>query len=410
MHILLISHYYEPDSGAAAVRLSRLMKLLHKKGHQITVLTTMPHYPQGKIQDPYRGRFMSDEDRDGIRVIQMWLWASPKKTIIFRLISQLSFMLTCALRGLFLSRPDVILIENQPIFTGLAGWLISKIKRTKYVLNVSDFWPEYLLAVGVLSETNILYKIFKSFVNRTQKDADAIVTLLDGLLDSVQARIGVSDKGHVIMNAVDLDRFNPDAETVKFREKYQLGTQKIISFVGTMGNHIDLDMMLDVAEYFETRDDVRFVFFGTGINRDILDKRKDLNNVKWTGWVEHREMPSAWVSSYVTFWAVHNHELNRLSFQSKLYEALASGVPPIVSVEGIIADVLEKNKLGITVPFGAKDELIETLEQILNNPDLRDEMSHNARQYALENFNPDDVADRYESVLKNVVQKYSNFK
>ncbi|GAB5494587.1 MAG: glycosyltransferase family 4 protein [Phototrophicaceae bacterium] len=404
MHILLISHYYEPDSGAAAVRLSRLMKLLHQRGHQITVLTTMPHYPQGKIQDPYRGQFMSDEDRDGIRVIQMWLWASPKKSIIFRLISQLSFMLTCALRGIFLPRPDVIFIENQPIFTGLAGWFISKIKRRPYLLNVSDFWPEYLLAVGVLTEGNILYKIFKSLVNRTQKDADAIVTLLEGLWESVQARIGVSDKGHVIMNAVDLERFNPDAETVTFREKYQLGTQKIISFVGTMGNHIDLEMMLDVAEHFKARDDVRFVFFGTGINRDILDNRKDLSNVQWTGWVEHREMPYAWASSYVTFWAVHNHELNRLSFQSKLYEALASGVPPIVSVEGIIAEVLKKDNLGIPVPFGAKYELIEVLEHILDNPDLRDDMSQNARQYALENFNPDDVADRYEAVLKDSVK------
>ena len=70
LHILLVSHYYEPDSGAAAVRLSRLMKILHQRGHEITVLTTMPHYPQGVIQEPYRGKLFTDEDREGIRVIQ----------------------------------------------------------------------------------------------------------------------------------------------------------------------------------------------------------------------------------------------------------------------------------------------------------------------------------------------------
>ena len=72
MHILLITHYYEPDSGAAAVRLSRLAKLLHAQGHQITVLTTMPHYPAGEIDAAYRGKWSTDDNRAGIRVIQVW--------------------------------------------------------------------------------------------------------------------------------------------------------------------------------------------------------------------------------------------------------------------------------------------------------------------------------------------------
>lgn len=405
LHILLISHYYEPDSGAAAVRLSRLMKILHGRGYQITVLTTMPHYPQGVIQEPYRAKLFTDENRDGIRVIQAWLWATPSKRIVLRLISQLSFMLTCMIRGLFLPRPDVILIENQPIFTGLAGWFISKIKRTPYVINVSDFWPEYLLAVDVLKETDLLYKIFKSLVNLTQREAKAIISLLPGLLESVKARIGEIDNGHVIMNAVDLERFHPEADTRLFREKYNLGAEKLITFVGTMGNHIDLSMMLDVAEYFEARDDVRIVFVGTGINRNLLDAReKELPNVQWIGWIDHSEMPSAWASSYLTFWAVHDNELNRLSFQSKLYEALASGVPPVVSVEGIIADILQANNLGITVPFGAKSDFIQAIELLLDNPIQRKQLSHNARQYALENFDPQDVASRYESVLKAVAR------
>ena len=168
-----------------------------------------------------------------------------------------------------------------------------------------------------------------------------------------------------------------------------------------MGNHIDLNMMLDVAEYFEKREDVRIVFIGTGINRAVIDEREnELGNVQWIGWIDHSEMPSAWASSYLTFWAVHDNELNRLSFQSKLYEALASGVPPVVAVEGIIADILEANNLGVTVPFGAKKVFIQAIEQLLDNPTEREQLSHNARQYALENFDPHDVASRYENVLK----------
>jgi len=365
----------------------------------------MPHYPQGVIQDPYQRRLTTDENRQGIRVIQVWLWATPSRKIIQRLMSQVSFMITCSLRGLFLPQPDVIFIENQPIFTGLAGWIISRIKRRPYLINVSDYWPEYLLAVGVLQEQSRLYNIFKTLVNRTQRDASAIVALLPGLMDSIQARIGAIENGHVIMNAVDLERFRPDIDTLQFRKKYGLEGKKLLTFVGTLGNHIDLDTMLDVAAYFEDRDDVLTVFIGTGIHREILHERgQDLHQTRWIGWIDHSEMPSAWAASYLTFWAVHENELNKISFQSKLYEAMASGVPPIVSVEGIISDLLDQHQLGITVSFGDKAALINAIEHVLNNPSVRDQMSRNARAYAIANFSPEQVADQYEAVLTDLAQ------
>jgi len=136
MHILFLTTYFEPDSGAAAVRLSRLAHLLKARGHDITVLTTLPHYPVGQIQANYRGKFAIVEDRDGLRVIRTWLLATQSPRISRRLISQNTFMLTALLRGLGIKRPNVMLVEAQPIFTGFAGALLGKIKRVPVVLNV----------------------------------------------------------------------------------------------------------------------------------------------------------------------------------------------------------------------------------------------------------------------------------
>ena len=57
MHVLIVTNYFAPEGGAAAVRLTRLAKQLAARGHEVTVLTSLPHYPQGRIQDGYRGRF-----------------------------------------------------------------------------------------------------------------------------------------------------------------------------------------------------------------------------------------------------------------------------------------------------------------------------------------------------------------
>lgn len=403
MHILLITHYFEPDSGAAAVRLSRLARLLLQRGHTVTVLTTMPHYPQGKIADGYRGKFTHVAERDGIRVVRAWLWATPSPKITRRLISQISFMLTATLRGLALPRPDVVLIEAQPIFTSLAGFVISRLKRVPYVLNVSDIWPEYLLAVGVMKETHPLYRLFRWLVNVTQRGAAGMVALYPPIVDTIEKRLGKCNNLRVIFNAVDLNLFHPGQDTTAFRQKYDLGESRLVSFVGTFGTHIDFETLLTVAAHFNQRQEVRFVFIGTGGQRDTIRQRLeggDLSNARWIGWIDHTEMPLAWASSYLTFWAIHNHDLYRSILQSKMYEAMASGVPLAIATEGITSEIVARSHSGLTVPFEDVQGLIGIIERFLDDADFHRQCSLAGRAYAEANFDPDKVALGYEEVLQ----------
>ncbi len=407
LHILLISHYYEPDSGAAAVRLSRLMKILHRRGHQITVLTTMPHYPQGVIQEQYRAKLFTDENRDGIRVIQVWLWATPSKRIVLRLISQLSFMLTCMVRGLFLPRPDVILIENQPIFTGLAGWFISKIKRTPYVINVSDFWPEYLVVAGITTETSLIYRIFKALTNLTQRDADAITVMYDSLLTKIEDRIGKVENAQVIYNGVDLSLYNKPDTGMSFRDKYDLGEQRLITFLGILGPHINLEMMLESIKFLGDMPDITVLFVSSGSQQDKLLEvltYPEFAHCRSIDWIPADEVPGFWMASYLTFWALHDNELDRLRFQAKLYEALASGTPTVIAVDGFMSDLLNRTQTGLAVMPNDIKAMQSAIATLLNDAQLYAEMSHNARQYALENFDPEEVASKYETVLKAVAR------
>ncbi len=379
------------------------MKILHQRGHDITVLTTMPHYPQGVIQEPYRGKLFTDENRDGIRVIQAWLWATPSKRIILRLISQLSFMLICMLRGLFLPRPDVILIENQPIFTGLAGWFISKVKRSPYVLNVSDFWPEYLVVAGVTAETSIVYRLFKALTNLTQRDADAITVMYDSLLPKIENRIGKVKNAHVIYNGVDLPLYDNVDNGQSFREKYNLGEQRLITFLGILGPHIDLETMLNSINFLADVPNVTVLFVSNGSQQNKLLEAlalPEFAHCRVIDWIPADEVPSFWRASYLTFWALHDNELDRLRFQAKLYEALASGTPTVIAVNGFMGDLLNRTKTGLVAMPKDSETMQKAIQSLLNDQELYDKLSHNARQYALENFDPNDVARRYENVLK----------
>jgi glycosyltransferase involved in cell wall biosynthesis len=406
MHILLVTNYFAPESGAAAVRLTRLARLLAARGHRVTVLTSLPHYPQGRVHDRYRGWWWVVEYQGDLRVVQSWLWATPSPKISRRLVSQVSFMLSAALRGLALPRPDVVLTEAQPVFTGLAGVWLSLIKRVPFVLNVSDFWPEYLLAVGVLTETHPVYRAMRTMVDFMFRRAAGIVTLYPPLAESVHRRIGPSENVHVIYNGVDLERFRPNLDTHAFREKYQLGEAKLVSFVGTFGTHIDFETMLEVAGRFNAREDVRFVFIGSGGQREMVRERLahgDLSNARWVGWIDHGEMPLAWGVSHVTFWAIHDHPLYRQILQSKTYEAMACGVPMAVAVEGIGADIVERAGAGQAVGFGDVDGLVSVIDRLLHDLVYHAQCSTSARAYAEQHFDPERIADAYEDVLVQAV-------
>ncbi len=403
MHILMVTSYFEPDSGAAAVRLSRLARLLQRRGNQVTVLTTLPHYPEGIVHQDYQDAWEVEENRDGVRVIQTWLWATPSPKISRRLLSQWSFMVSAAFRGLNISRPDVILIESQPVFTSLAGVFISRALSVPYVLNVSDFWPEYLLAVNVLKETSPIYKAFYALVNYTFKHAAQIITLYPPLSENVSQRTGQPDKITTVYNAVDLQRFRPGLDTTTFKQNHELGDEKLITFVGTFGTHIDFDTMLDVAAHFNQREDAQFVFIGTGGQREKVGTRlaqPELSNARWIGWMEHADMPLAWNASYITFWAIHDHDLYRNILQSKTYEAMACGTPMAIAVEGITTDIVQRSQSGLTVPFKDTQGLIEIITRLLDDEVLHSHLSMAARDYAEQNFDPDKVAARYEAVLE----------
>lgn len=405
MKILFVTHYYEPDSGAAANRLTRLAKQLGIRGHDVTILTTMPHYPQGTIPKRYRRRFVVTEQRVNIRVIQVWLYTSPSPKVSRRLLSQLSFMITCTLRGLFVKHPDVMLIENQPIFTALAGWIISRFKRVPYIANVSDFWPEYLIVSGVTTENSHIYKVFRAITNLTQRQANGIVALYPPLLTKIEERLGEIEKSKVIYNAIDFEKFYSNIDSESFREKYNLEDKKIISFLGVLGGHIDLETMLSVARYFHDYDDVRFLFVGTGQQKDKLEKTlQDLrfSHCRWISWIDSSEVPSFWAASYLSYWAIHVNPLDQMRFQAKLYEAMASGTPVVIGVKGLMRDILQESNAGIATSPGNVQKMIEAITQLLEDKELYSYISKNGRQFAEEHYNLERHVDEYETILQQI--------
>lgn len=400
MHVLLVSNYFAPEGGAAAVRLTRLAKQLSRRGHQITVLTSLPHYPEGRVRKALRGRIKTVEDQAGITVVQTWLLASPSRRISRKFVSHLTFMLSAAVSVPGLPRPDVVLIEGQPVLAGLVGVFAAWVKRRPYVVNVSDLWPDHLLSVGALGERHPLYRLARLVVDRVYRRAAAIVAMSPRWAEVIRSRVGLATPIEVIYNGVDLKVFRPGRDDRSFRQKYRLDERLIVSFIGTFSTQYDFELMLEVARHFQANRRVQVVFVGQGSQEAVIREGIDgLSGVRWIPWLDPEEVALAWNASAVTFLAMRAQPLYRGTLPAKLFEAMASGVPLVAAMEGVGADWIETSGAGRSVACGDRAGLIRELEEILADDARRAALGQAARRHAEAFFDAERVADAYEQVL-----------
>ena len=159
MRLAILTQYYPPETGAPQRRLSHLAGHFVRAGHSVNVLTAMPNYPQGQIFPGYGG-LAQREERDGVDVIRTAIYPTQKTGFLPRLANYLSFVISSAAVGSFLMpRPDYLFVESPPLFLGLSGYWLSRLKSTRLIFNVADLWPETAVRLGVLREDSLAFRV-----------------------------------------------------------------------------------------------------------------------------------------------------------------------------------------------------------------------------------------------------------
>jgi hypothetical protein len=123
--ILYISQYFPPEIAAPAVRVSELSRHWVAVGHEVSVLTGFPNHPTGVVHPQYRSklrRLVFRERMEDVHVVRTWLWPKPNRKALGRILNFVSFAVSAAIAGLFLSRPDVVIATSPQLLVGLTGW------------------------------------------------------------------------------------------------------------------------------------------------------------------------------------------------------------------------------------------------------------------------------------------------
>ena len=113
MHILFLTDNFPPEVNAPASRTFEHCREWVKAGHQVTIITCTPNFPNGKVFEGYRNLFWQQETMAGIRVIRVWTYIAANEGFAKRTLDYLSFMASSFLASLFVRQVDVAETLNK---------------------------------------------------------------------------------------------------------------------------------------------------------------------------------------------------------------------------------------------------------------------------------------------------------
>src|SRR5262249_28111474 len=273
MKLIILTQYYPPEMGAPQARLSDLATRFRQAGHEVVVLTAMPSYPLGRVYPGYRGIFRR-ELRDGILVLRTFAYPSQSARILPRLTSYFSFVLSSLFFGLIhLRRADYLLTESPPLFLGIAGFLLSRAKKARWVFNVSDLWPDSAVRLGIVKEG-----IGLALARRLEAFCYRRACLVSGqsreILEDIRRRFPAVPVYH-LSNGVDTATFRPERGTPEARRRL-IGDREQERFVavyaGLHGVAQGLDQVLEALALLDGQGPLA-VFIGDGPERERLVAR-----------------------------------------------------------------------------------------------------------------------------------------
>ena len=402
--------------GAPAARVSELARHWVANGHDVTVLTGFPNHPTGVLHPEYRAQFrrlVCREQVDGIKVIRTWLLPLPNRKPHERIINYSSFCVSAAATGSFIGRADVVIATSPQLLVGLSGWWISRIKRSRFVLEIRDLWPESLAAVGVGNSRSFLHRTLGGVAQFLYRASDHIVVVTPAFKEHICREWRIAEeKISVVANGVETDLFAPIGNNNSVRAALGLEGKFVVSYVGTLGMAHDVGTVLDAAAACrESMPEVEFLLVGEGSNKERIGaevRRRQLGNVHLLPQQERKNVPALVAASDVCLVTLKRSEVFKTVIPTKMLEFMACAKAIVLAVQGQASELLKAAGAGICVPPQDPVSMVAAIRRLRDDRDLCRSLGQNGRSYIVENLSRRQTAEIYLGVLKGLPNSESS--
>lgn len=404
MRILVVGLNYWPEESGNPVFTVRRCEYLASRGHEVTICTGFPYYPQWRICDEYRGRLFARETHNGVTILRSYVYVPRRVTSARRIIHEASFVASSLARALGQKKPDLVLVVSAPLGLAVPAFVLTRLWRVPYVFHVQDMQPDAAMDLGMLRP-----KLLFDFLYRLERFAYRKAALVSALTERMRQRIiakGVpAGKVVVFSHCADQSLFSvpPGAGGEVFRKQHDLGDRFVVLHSGNMGVKQGLEVAIEAARL--SRDDPRIVYLlvGDGVARPALVERASafgVDNVRFLP-LQPKEIFVEMLAAADVCLITERQSVADILFPGKTLAFLAAGRPMIASLGAYneAADVVARSGAGLVVEPEDPRALLDAIVRMRSDTAGRLAMGERGRVWAREHWDPERILPWMETQL-----------
>lgn len=401
MKILVVCQYYYPEP----FRISDICETLIEKGHEVTVLTGLPNYPEGHVLNDYRRGKKRIETLNGVKVIRTFEVGRGSGHLTL-LLNYFSFALSASLKAFFIKEKFDVIFVNQlsPVMMGIPAIVYKWKHQKKLLLYCLDLWPASLAAGGI-REGSLIYKLFLKISKRIYNETDMILVTSSMFKDYFENTLGVTTKNfkHLPQYAEDLFTQNVDGPKNETRVEDENRTYNFV-FAGNIGDMQSVETIIRAANQLCEQSDITFHIIGDGSK---LDKCKELTisfgltNVVFYGRRPVEEMPRFYSMADAMLITLKDNKTLSYTLPGKVQSYMAAGKPIIGSINGETRRVIEKAGCGLCCAAEDHKGLADLILKFCHSEE-KGQMAVNAQRFYFENYSKERFISGLENALTNL--------
>ncbi len=399
MRILIVSQYFWPEN----FRVNDLTEELSRRGHDVTVLTGQPNYPEGDIFPAYRadpGAFSRFGDVPVVRVPVI----PRRQSSVWLLLNYLSFAISASVLGVWKLRgrpfDAIFVFQTSPITAAMPAILLRWLKRAPMLMWILDLWPDTLRAIGVVRSPRLL-ALVGMLVRFVYKRCDRILVQSRAFAPKVAPVAGGEDKiryfpgwAERVFSGEPL-RSSP-TELAAYRDDFK------VLFAGNIGEAQDFPAILDAVAASRDVSGLRWLVVGDGRGasqlRQEIERRSLQDTIILLGRFPIDRMPSFFAEADALLVTLRSDPIWSMTIPGKVQSYLAAGRPLLAMLDGEGGRVVAESGAGLVAPAGDGAELARQVRLLMAmNPDRRADMGRAGLAYGRREFDRDMLVDSLET-------------
>jgi colanic acid biosynthesis glycosyl transferase WcaI len=386
MKILVLSVNYWPEETGIGPLTTWRCEYLASRGHDVTVCTTLPYYPQWRVCEPYRRTLWQRETHNGVNILRSWSWIPKHVTSAKRIVFESTFLAGNLIAALSVGKPDLLLVESPPLGLALTAGFLKRFWEIPFVYDVMDLQPDAAADLGMLR--------------------DGISTLTEGMRRRILEKSISSDKIALFAARADSALFQLERGSGDFRRRHGLEDKFVVLYTGNMGVKQGLDVILSAAQVSQYRPEIVYLFAGDGAVRRNVESRAvalGLTNVKFLP-VQPRTQLFQMLAATDLCLITQQRTVADIVFPSRTATFMAASCPVIASVNpgSAVASILEMSGAGLVVPPEEPLPLLNAILRLQDDSRRRSEMGEAGRRFAQEHWDENVILPKMESQLLRI--------